>query len=62
VPQQRPQVRLEHGCEVGYELPFEGGDIVGVGADEVRCALDANDRSSALSIQEGNTPLRFRNS
>jgi hypothetical protein len=24
VPQQRPQVRLEHGCEVGYELPFDG--------------------------------------
>jgi hypothetical protein len=40
VPQQRPQVRLEHGCEVGYELPFESGDIDGVGADEVRCAPD----------------------
>jgi hypothetical protein len=40
VPQQRPQVRLEHWCEVGYELPFESGDIDGVGADEVRCAPD----------------------
>ena len=50
VSQQWPQVRLEHGCEVGYELPFEGGDIDGVSADEVRCALDF------VAFQDGKCP------
>src|SRR5262249_28902767 len=50
VPKQRPQVRLEHGCEVGYDLPFESGDIDGVGADEVRCAPDF------VAFQDGKCP------
>jgi hypothetical protein len=34
----------------GYELPFEGGDIDGVGADEVRCAPDF------VAFQDGKSP------